>query len=290
MSDLPYFQLYVGDYDRKTAHLSAVEDGMYFRLLRLCWTSPGCKIPADEAWIMRKTRARTDEEQAAVRAVIEEFFRRGKGKLWNDRLVLEFAKANEVHAGRVKGGKNGSAAKALKNNKLKASSVKAERVDQAQLSTGYTSEGHISDSGGGGSACERADDPPLDAHPTFRERILKAIGIDQSGMTGRGGTRIGTAADMEEAKRWLGLGVTADEILIVVTETVAAKRDGPPKSFSYFTPAMTRFAAAKAAPPLSPDQIQLPQRGSHHARPDQTERLQRIISAAATGTTGQDWG
>ena len=219
MSDLPYFQLYVGDYDRKTAHLSAVEDGMYFRLLRLCWTSPGCKIPADEAWIMRKTRARTDEEQAAVRAVISEFFRRGKGKIWNDRLVLEFTNANKVHTGRVKGGKNSAAAKSLKNNNSRPSSVEAELEAQGKLSANYTSEGHISDSGGGGgSACAPVEDRPQISDPTFREQLLAAMGIDHSGMTGRGGTRIGTAADMEEAKRWLGLGITADEILIVVTE------------------------------------------------------------------------
>lgn len=125
MTDLPFFQFYVGDYDRKTAHLTAVEDGMYFRLLRLCWTAPSCKIPSDEAWIMRKARARTEEEQAAVRAVISEFFTRGRGKIWNDRLLQEFVDALRTHGERSEAGKRGAAAKSLKTRQTEVSRAKA---------------------------------------------------------------------------------------------------------------------------------------------------------------------
>lgn len=143
---------------------------------------------------------------------------------------------------------------------------------------------------GGRDAHAREADPIPQELPTFRERILDAMGVDRSGMTGRGGTRIGTAADMEEVRRWIALGVSAEEILTLVAETASGKRDGPPKTFSYFTPAMTRFAAVKAAPPLSPDDITNPQRGSQNAQSDHANRLQRIITTAAAGTSGKDWG
>ena len=38
---VPYFPLYIADYDSKTAHLTLEEDGAYLRLLRLCWRTPG---------------------------------------------------------------------------------------------------------------------------------------------------------------------------------------------------------------------------------------------------------
>ncbi len=177
MSDLPYFQLYVGDYDRKTAHLSAVEDGIYFRLLRLCWTSPGCKIPADEAWIMRKARARTEDEQEAVRTVIAEFFRRSKGKIWNDRLLLEFASANKVLQGKIKGGKNSAAAKALKNNKSEAKTAPTEHTAEQQHSTNYTSEGHISDySEANASGAEAPPPDPIDPVKLLFDAGIRVMG------------------------------------------------------------------------------------------------------------------
>jgi uncharacterized protein YdaU (DUF1376 family) len=51
---LPYFPMYPSDFEAKTSHLTLLEDGAYNRLLRLCWMTPGCSIPADEAWIMRR--------------------------------------------------------------------------------------------------------------------------------------------------------------------------------------------------------------------------------------------
>lgn len=298
MSDLPYFQLYVGDYDRKTAHLSAVEDGMYFRLLRLCWTSPGCKIPADEAWIMRKTRARTEDEQAAVRAVIEEFFRRGKGKIWNDRLFLEFAKANDVHAGRVKGGKRSAAAKALKRNNPDASSVDAEPVAQGQLEPGYNSEGQSSYiGGGGGGARAHAREappepdpqppppdlpppaPPPEPDPTVRERLLAAMGIGPDGVAGPS-KFIGTRADMAEAARWLDLpGMSVEAVCEEIRRLTSTKADGPPSSFKYFTPAMRRLSAALSAPPLHPDEPA----GSRRGKSDERQRFDQTINAIADG-------
>ncbi len=125
---------------------------------------------------------------------------------------------------------------------------------------------------------------------TFRDQILDAIGVDYSGLTGRGGTRIGTGADMAEAVRWSGdLNLTEPEQLAVIREVMARRtRGGPPSTFTYFTKAMQELAAVKAAPPLETPKItRTPVGELQDARPSQTregrysaERLNRIIGAA----------
>ncbi len=100
--------------------------------------------------------------------------------------------------------------------------------------------------GGGGSARTRDD-------PTFREKILQAIGVDPvSGLTGRGSTMIGTTADMLEASRWTSdLQLTEEECIQVIAELITAKPDGPPSRFTYFTGAMQRLAGEKQKPEIT---------------------------------------
>lgn len=108
--------------------------------------------------------------------------------------------------------------------------------------------------GGGGRARAREAAPPQSA-PTFRERILAAMRLGPDGIAGVS-QFVGGQGDMAEAARWLNLpGMTEDIIVDEISRLVAAKRDGPPKSFRYFTPAMTRLSGQIIAPPLSPDQI-----------------------------------
>jgi uncharacterized protein YdaU (DUF1376 family) len=104
---LPYFRMYPTDYEAKTAHLSMIEDGAYSRLLRLCWSQPDCSLPDDDEWIMRRMRARTDEEREAVKTVLTEYFSREKQRVFNKRLSEEHAHANERHRTASENGKKG---------------------------------------------------------------------------------------------------------------------------------------------------------------------------------------
>ena len=315
MSELPYFQFYVGDYDRKTAHLSALEDGMYFRLLRICWTSPCCKIPADDAWIMRKTRARTDEEQAAVRAVISEFFTKARGKIWNDRLLQEFVNASQTHAKRSDAGKSGVAAKSLKTKETRSSRAKAglePGFSKTSAGLKHTSEGHKEIDDDEDTRGSRETSPPLSpdipADPsqpkpdgmTLREQLLAICGADPvSGLTGEGGRMIGRSVEMAEITQIMHAhNLTEDEVVGVVREQMVAKRAGrdpsPPTTLGYFRKTLLQFAAAKAAQPPALPQF-TPSGGSTDARSarqlDNAERMQRIALAAAHGSTdGPDFG
>ena len=84
---LPYFPLYLSDFEAKTSHLTIAEDGAYNRLLRVCWMTPGCSMPADEGWIMRRVRAHTEDEKEAVRAVLDEFFTVKDGRYFSPALA-----------------------------------------------------------------------------------------------------------------------------------------------------------------------------------------------------------
>lgn len=111
---LPYFPMFPSDFEAKTSHLTLAEDGAYNRLLRICWMTPGCTIPTDEAWIMRRARAFDEAEKEAIRAVLAEFFTAENGRYSNAKLTRIWREANEAHEKRKNAGSKGGKAKALK--------------------------------------------------------------------------------------------------------------------------------------------------------------------------------
>ena len=122
---LPYFPMYPTDFEAKTSHLSIAEDGAYNRLLRICWMTPGCSMPADEAWIMRRVRAVSEADQEAVRAILSEFFTIEKGRYSNARLTREWIAANEAHQKRKTAGAKGGSSKVSKTKENISSNAQA---------------------------------------------------------------------------------------------------------------------------------------------------------------------
>jgi len=122
---LPYFPMYPTDFEAKTSHLTLAEDGAYNRLLRICWMTPGCSIPDDAAWIMRRLRVDQGTFDAVVSVVIDEFFTSEKGRLSNAKLSRIYSETNDAHKKRVSAGSKGGKAKALKTNNSGPSNAKA---------------------------------------------------------------------------------------------------------------------------------------------------------------------
>lgn len=110
----PYIPLYVDDYDAATAHLSAEEDGVYMRLLRLCWRTPGCSLPNDPAWIARKVRLSEADYERVAKPVIAEFFKLLRGRLVQRRLKDEYENISRKKLSRQNAGKKGGSAKSAK--------------------------------------------------------------------------------------------------------------------------------------------------------------------------------
>ncbi len=123
MSTHPYIPLYVDDYDAHTSHLSPAEDGVYMRLLRLCWRTPGCSLPDDPAWIARKIRLSADQYEEIAKPVLEEFFKLSRGRLVQKRLKGEYDDISRKKLARQKAGKIGGDAKARKTQGKPASNA-----------------------------------------------------------------------------------------------------------------------------------------------------------------------
>lgn len=119
----PYLPLYVDDYEAATAHLTAEEDGVYNRLMRLCWRTPGCSVPNDDAWIARKIRLSAADFERVAKPVIEEFFKVQRGRLIQKRLKEEYDDISRKKSRRVKAGKMGGDAKALKTKETGSSNA-----------------------------------------------------------------------------------------------------------------------------------------------------------------------
>lgn len=123
---IPYFPLFVVDYEADTTHLSMEEDGCYMRLLRLCWRTPGCSIPNDPAWIARRLRISADDYDRVAAIVISEFFKCEKARLFSPRLSDEHARISDTFEKRSNAGKKGGRpAKSLKTKDT------AQRLDKA---------------------------------------------------------------------------------------------------------------------------------------------------------------
>lgn len=142
---LPYFPLYVTDYEGDTAHLTIEEDGAYMRLLRLCWRTPGCSIPDDPAWIRRQMRCDQATFDRSVMPVIKEFFRHSKSRYHSPRLTAEYertaeSKERRKNAGRIGGEKSAASRKLLNSNNSDPSNAQAYISSNAQA---YQNQNHI---------------------------------------------------------------------------------------------------------------------------------------------------
>lgn len=123
---LPYFPMFPSDFEAKTSHLTLEEDGAYNRLLRIMWMTPGCSVPDDDRWIMRRMRVDHETYERVVRVVIDEFCDRENGRVSNAKLTEIFEDSVDRHEKRVRAGSKGGKAKALKINKTGSSNAVAK--------------------------------------------------------------------------------------------------------------------------------------------------------------------
>ena len=99
--------MYPTDFEAKTSHLSLEEDGAYNRLLRLMWMTPGCSLPDDAGWIMRRMRCDQSTFDRVVVPIITEFLLRKAGRIYSRKLTEIWEKADETYLRRSAAGKKG---------------------------------------------------------------------------------------------------------------------------------------------------------------------------------------
>lgn len=100
-----YYQHNIGDFDRDTRHLSRIERSVYLDLIFQYYETEAA-LTLDVSALCRKIVARTEEEKAAVIAVLDEFFSETADGWVHDRCEKELA------AYRAKAGKASCAGKA----------------------------------------------------------------------------------------------------------------------------------------------------------------------------------
>jgi uncharacterized protein YdaU (DUF1376 family) len=140
MTHLPSMPLFVSDFDADTSHLSFEEDGAYNRLLRLCWRTPGCSVPDDAEWITRRLRTDAATYARLIVPLIEEFFTRSKGRIWQKRQRQEYEYVTQLVEKRKAAGIKGGNAKALKSKDIDPSkaSILPEQNDGTPLAPTLT--------------------------------------------------------------------------------------------------------------------------------------------------------
>ncbi len=218
---LPYFNMYPTDFEAKTSHLTLEEDGAYNRLLRLCWMTPGCSIPDDAAWIMRRMRCDKETFERVVLVVLDEFFERKNGRVSNARLTKEFERSNDAHKKRVSAGSRGGKAKALKTNKSEPSNAKA-MLKQPEPEPEPYSDTNVSGA-----------DAPLDP-----EKIMFDAGV-----------KLLTSAGMDErkARSFIGAKRKANGPEAVMAAIGAATRAGAVEPVAFIQKVLAKKPAASGA-------------------------------------------
>lgn len=93
MATVPYMPLYVAEYMADTSHLTALEDGVYMRLIMIYWQRQA-PLPDDDVKLHRIARV-TPDEWAAMRETIAEFFTAEEGLWRHKRIDAELAKLQE---------------------------------------------------------------------------------------------------------------------------------------------------------------------------------------------------
>lgn len=252
MADFPALPLFTDAYLSDTRHLSTEEHGAYLLLLMEAWRRPDCSLPDDDRLLARLAGLPIDRWEQ-VKLVILEFWKRdGRRKTWTQKRLL---KERAFVAKNSKSQSDKAAKRWNKTKKNDAAALPEPCRDDAPTPTPTPSSSLRSEEegGGGGSACARDADPPVPRQDlTEREQMLEAMGIGRDGIAGPSAF-VGGQGDMAEARRWLALpGLSLPVILEEIRRVSAAKQDGPPKSFRYFTPAMQRLSAQMSAPPLAP--------------------------------------
>lgn len=233
MNGLPYYKAYPRDFIEGTIGMDFELKGAYRLVLDLIYMQGG-NLPDDARYISGLLGC-------AVRrwkTIREELLARGKLEVVGDCLTNKRADKELEILRKFQSKQRENRARPNKNKDLQ--SPPSDHTEPEAEATSVAS-------------ARDAFAVPSQLEKTGRERLLSAIGADPvSGMIGPNGTRLGTMNDMAEAKKWADLGLSLDEQCRLLSERVSyVKSRNPgfvPRSFGYFSGAMSDYAARKNAP------------------------------------------
>ena len=92
-----FFKLYIGDYQRDTAHLSIAEHGAYMLMLQHYYATES-PLPTGKA-LHRMLRAQDKTERDAIDSIVAKFWNETSNGLVNERADAEQLRSRLVAAG-----------------------------------------------------------------------------------------------------------------------------------------------------------------------------------------------
>jgi len=239
---------------RDTSLLEPDEFGAYMRILMAMWTSRAVALPDEPRKLARASGISLRLWNMRVGPALRGFFTPCNEGLTQKRLREEAAYTERQvtrQANRKVGVNNDNPLKSNDQHPSADTSTDHPRVYPTQLPN------RREDGGGNGRARDHNPQPRSEI-ATAREQILEIMGLDGTGILGPSGKMVGRVADMQEYRRWqTDLNLNHETIIDIIREVITDKRQTAdpslPSTFSYFTKAMQRTAAAMATkPPLRP--------------------------------------
>ncbi|MFG6566693.1 DUF1376 domain-containing protein [Sulfitobacter sp. 1A13679] len=276
---VPYIRFYGDDWLSGTQELSLEERGALVTIVALT-SATGTAPTADYKRLSRRFGCTPAKAKKVVQSLIE------MGKIWLDGDALINRRAQkETEISQKNSKKQSENAHARWSKSERKSNENNGGCDAAALPPECQPEPEPEP--------YKTDDDSAGASLSFREKVLVAAGHDASGVTANGRVIAGRAEFAEFDKARNDLGLSESEAVEVVAEIAQRKRDGPPGSLRYFTDPLREYAGAKNAPAvtaIAPTQLKAIEGGHDGKRDHNPDRVQRIVAAAAEGTSGKDWG
>jgi uncharacterized protein YdaU (DUF1376 family) len=252
---LPYFPFYPSDYLGDTMHLSTEEHGAYLLLLITMWQH-GSRLPNDRAKLARIARV-PSRRWPAVWGAIEEYFEAEGDDIFSPRMREEYQKATSKSAVRSASGKAGAEAKALKLQ----GAASANATANASRLLKHTQNSDIRDTSNEVSVARERAPKPSRSHRLSADWTLPDDLRDWAIEQGWPPPTID--AEAEKMRDWS------------LSSPNGAKKDWS-AAWRNWMRNKPKFSAMDG--------------GKHGQRNDNPDRLQRIVAAAAAGTSGKGWG
>ena len=261
-------------------------------LLCLCWHADdkGVAWPGRET-IMQWANASESAVKNGIRTLVKsgevELLKQGGGRS-RSNLYLVAIGVETTDTGFIKPGTINPVSDDTGQNKPGISEETGQILPEkgAEYAPETSKNRHLVVGGGARETVDASTD-----NSTYREHLLSACGVDPvSGLTGYGSAQLGKSDQMIEANRWLtDLGLTERDVLTEVANIIARKRDGPPSSLKFFTPAMQRLAAnlnEARSKPIAPTELRSIPGGRHDratARDQRTAAVDELIRRVGSG-------
>lgn len=126
-----FFKLYIGDYQRDTAHLSVVEHGAFLLMLQHYYATEK-PLPLDIRAICRLIRADSKQDREATEKVLAEFWTETSEGYVNNRAMREILKADTQRTINRELGKRGGRPRKTESDIEQQTEQKTESVSEIE--------------------------------------------------------------------------------------------------------------------------------------------------------------